>query len=185
MPHQGTPEQPVYGGFAKALHWLIAALLAVQFAIGWSMPHIGRNTRPDTLINLHLSFGVLIGLLVVLRLAWRIGHPVPLIATSGPRWQQRAAGAGHLVLYALLIAIPVLGWMSASGRNFPVSLFGLVEFPSLLPVKHPWTGKLGDIHTVLSNYVLLGVVALHALFALHHHFVLKDDTLKRMLPRFR
>ena len=179
-----TPESfaaPGYGRFAKAMHWLIAALLAVQFAIGWSMPHIGRNTRPDTLINLHLSFGLLIGLLVAVRLAWRLKHPVALLATTAPPWQQRAAAAGHCALYALLIAIPVLGWMSASGRNFPVSLFGVIEFPSLLRVKHPWTGKLGDVHMVLSNYVLLGVVALHALVALYHHFILKDQTLRRML----
>src|SRR5262249_47028738 len=150
--------------------------------IGWSMPHIGRNTRPDAVINLHLSFGMLILLLVVIRLVWRLAHPVPPLVTAAPRWQQRAATAGHVLLYVLLIVLPVLGWMRASGRNFPVSLFGLIELPSLLPVKHPWTGKLGDIHMVLSNYLLLGIVALHALFALYHHFILKDRTLRRMLP---
>src|SRR5262249_26361872 len=155
------------------------ALLAVQFAIGWSMPHIGRNTRPDTLINLHLSFGMLIALLVVARLAWRLGHPVPLLATAAARWEQRATRAAHYLLYVLLIVIPILGWMSASGRNFPVSLFGLIDFPSVLRAKHPWTGKLGDIHMVLSTYVLLGIVVLHALAALYHHFILKDDTLRR------
>jgi len=185
MSHPESPDTPGYGRFARAMHWLIAALIAVQFAIGWSMPHIGRNTRPDTLINLHLSFGVLIGLLALVRLAWRLMHPVPALATAAPRWQQRAARAGHHLLYVLLIAIPILGWMSASGRNFPVSLFGLIEFPSLLPVKHPWTGKLGDIHMVLSNYVLLTVVALHVLVALHHHFILKDRTLARMLSDAR
>ena len=163
------------------MHWLIAALIAVQFAIGWSMPHIGRNTRPDTLINLHLSFGMLIGLLVVVRLAWRLGHPVPPLATAAPPWERGAARAGHYLLYLLLIVIPILGWMSASGRNFPVSLFGLIDLPSVLRVKHPWTGKLGDVHMVLSNYVLLAIVAVHAIAALYHHFKLKDDTLRRML----
>jgi cytochrome b561 len=185
MPHQKSPGLPGYGSFAKVLHWSITVLIAVQFAIGWSMPHIGRNTRPDTLINLHFSFGMLILLIVIVRLAWRLKHPVSLLTANTPLWQQRAAGAGHLLLYALLLAIPVLGWLSASGRNFPVNLFGLVEFPALLRPKHPWTGTLGDIHMVLSNYILLGVVAMHGLFALYHHFILHDDTLRRMLPRFR
>ena len=182
MSRSVSREEPGYGGVAKAMHWLIVALLAVQFAIGWSMPHIGRNTQPDTLINLHLSFGMLIGLLVVVRFAWRLMHPVAPLATAAPRWQERAAIATHHLLYVLLVLIPVLGWLSASGRNFPVSLFGSIGFPSLLPVKHPWTGKIGDVHTVLSNYVLLAAVALHVLAALYHHFVLKDRTLARMLP---
>src|SRR5262245_19050724 len=133
-----------YGGFAVAMHWLIAVLIAVQFALGWSMPHIGRNTRPDTLINLHLSFGMLIGLLVIVRLGWRVMHPVVPLATAAPGWQKRAAVGTHRLLYALLVVIPILGWLIASGRKFPVSLFDLVQLPPLLPAKHPWTGKLGD-----------------------------------------
>ena len=184
MPQQELSGTPGYGGFAKFLHWSIATLIAVQFALGWSMPHIGRNTRPDTLINLHFSVGMVILLLVIVRLAWRLKRPVPPAATSVPFWQQRTARAVHLLLYVLLIAIPVLGWLSASGRNFPVSLFGVIQFPQLLPTKHPWTGTLGDVHMLLSNYVLLGAVALHALTALYHHFIIHDETLRRMLPRF-
>jgi cytochrome b561 len=184
MPQQELSNTPGYGGLAKILHWSIATLIAAQFALGWSMPHIGRNTRPGTLINLHFSVGMVILLLVIVRLAWRLTHPVPPVPTHVPLWQQRAARAAHWLLYVLLFAIPILGWLSASGRNFPVSLFGVIQFPQLLPAKHPWTGTLGDIHTLLSNYVLLGVVALHGLAALYHHFIVHDGTLRRMLPRF-
>lgn len=183
MPHMEPADVPDYGTFAKAMHWLVAALIASQFAIGWSMPHIGRNTRPGTLINLHFSVGMVILLLVIVRLAWRLTHPVPPVTTNVPLWQQRTARVVHLLFYVLLLAIPVLGWMSASGRNFPVALFGVIQFPQLLPAKHPWTGTLGDIHTLLSNYVLLGAVALHGLAALYHHFIVRDETLRRMLPR--
>src|SRR3977135_3970491 len=120
MPPQELSSTPGYGGLAKFLHWSIAMLIAAQFALGWSMPHIGRNTRPGTLINLHFSFGMLILLLAIVRLAWRLQHQVPLVTTNVPLWQQRTASAVHRLLYVLLFAIPVPGWVSASGRNFPV-----------------------------------------------------------------
>ena len=172
-----------YGVLAKTFHWLILLLLVAQFAIGWSMPHIGPRTVPEALINLHFSLGALILIVVVLRLLWRLTHPVPLLVDDGRIWQQRLAQATHGILYALLLITPVLGWMSASGRGYTVSLFGLFAMPSLLPAKHPWTGPLGDIHNLLSNYVLLGFVGLHVLGALYHHFMLRDRTLMRMLPK--
>ena len=172
-----------YGPLAKSFHWLIVALLAVQFTLGWTMPHIGPKTQPETLINLHFSVGVVVLLVVIARLAWRLTHPVPLPVDGAPLWQHRLAQATHVLLYALLLVIPVLGWMSASGRGFAVSLFGLVELPSLLPKGHRWTSPLGDIHSLLSTYALLGLVGLHVLAALYHHVVLRDRTLTRMLPR--
>ena len=179
------PSPAGYGVVAKVLHWTIVGLLICQFAIAWTMPDIGpRTTQPDRLIDLHLSFGTLILLVIVVRLLWRIGHPVPLLTDNVPRWQQIAAKAGHHTLYLLLVIMPLLGWASASGRGFPVTLFGLMRLPDILARRSPLTGVLGDVHTVLS-YVLLGVVGLHVLAALYHHFVLRDDTLRRMLPGIR
>jgi cytochrome b561 len=177
------PRSADYGALAKSFHWLIVILLAAQFAIGWSMPHIGPRTQPETLINLHFSVGALILLVVLARLAWRLTHPVPPLVDDSRLWQQRLAQVTHFLLYALLLIIPVLGWMSASGRAFTVSLFGLFELPSLLPPKHPWTSPLGDLHDFLSTYALLGLVGLHVVAALYHHFLLRDRTLARMLPR--
>ena len=172
-----------YGRVAKSFHWLILLLLAAQFAIGWSMPHIGPRTQPETVINLHFAMGSLILLVVLARLAWRLTHPVPLLVDDDRAWQQRLAEFTHFLLYLLLLVIPVLGWMSASGRGFTVSFFGLFDLPPLLPAKHPWTSPLGDIHDLLSTYALLGLVGLHAVAALYHHFLLRDRTLLRMLPR--
>ena len=176
-----TPQNE-YGSVAKLLHWAIVVLLVAQFILGWTMPHIGRDTKPDTLIDLHFSFGTLILLLVLLRLAWRIGHPVASAAENFPLWQQRAATATHWLLYLLLLVILVLGWASASGRGFTISLFGLVSLPGILPVKSPLTGQIGDIHSALSTYGLLSLAGLHTLAALYHHFLLRDNTLRRMLP---
>lgn len=173
-----------YGLVAKTLHWSIVGLLIAQFTIAWSMPDIGPRTHPDRLINLHLSFGALILLVVLLRLVWRILNPVELLPGMSPRWQQTAARIMHFALYLLAITIPLLGWASASGRGFAVSFFGLISLPHILPARSRLTSVLGDIHTV-ESYVLLGLVGLHVMAALYHHFIVRDDTLRRMFPSFR
>jgi cytochrome b561 len=90
MPQDRNARESGYGSVAKCLHWLITALLVVQFAIAWTMPHIGRGTGPEGLIGLHLSVGELIVAVVLLKLAWRLTHPVPLLTDDVPLWQQRA-----------------------------------------------------------------------------------------------
>jgi cytochrome b561 len=148
------------------------------------MPHIGRDTVPETLINLHFSVGVLMLILVVLRLAWRLMHPTPAL-DGMPAWQRWGARIVHGLLYLLLLVIPVLGWASASGRGYVVSLFGVIPMPDMiLAAKSPRAGPIGDIHNLLSTYALLGLVGLHVLMALYHHFVQRDATLRRMLPNF-
>ncbi|HEX9465216.1 MAG TPA: cytochrome b/b6 domain-containing protein [Alphaproteobacteria bacterium] len=98
-----------YDRVAKGLHWLIAALLAVQYVIAYFMPHIGRNTPNEGLVNLHLSFGGLILVLVILRLAWRLTHPVPPPGGTAARWLQIATRTGHGLLYAVLLIMPLMG----------------------------------------------------------------------------
>src|SRR5579875_839306 len=93
--------EAAYTPTAKILHWLIAALMTVQFAVAWTMPHIGRNTKPETLINLHFSLGTLILFLVVLRLVWRLSHREPPPIDGLPPWQAASARAMHWLLYAL------------------------------------------------------------------------------------
>jgi len=171
-----------YTGTAKALHWAMVALLAAQFVVAWSMPHIRRDTQPETLINLHLSLGALMLIVVVLRLAWRLSHAEPLPAAGLPPWMERCARTVHLLLYALLIVGPILGWINASWRGFPVTLFGLVELPSLLAKRTPGFGWTGDGHEVLATYVLLGLIGLHVAAALYHFFIRRDGVLQRMLP---
>ena len=132
-----------YTPVAKLLHWLIVALLIAQYAVAWNMPHIGRNTTPDTLINLHFSFGVLILAAAILRLAWRWTHPEPAPLDGIPPWQANSARAMHMALYAMLFVIPLLGWINASWRGFDVSVFGLATLPKLVGTRatgFAWTG---------------------------------------------
>jgi cytochrome b561 len=103
----------------------MAALLAVQFAVAWSMPHIGQDTVPEQLINFHFSLGVLLLGVAAVRLAWRRTHPEPGPLDGLPRWEVSSARTVHVLLYVLLFDLPILGWMNASYRGFDVSFFGL------------------------------------------------------------
>jgi cytochrome b561 len=171
-----------YTGTAKALHWVIVALLIVQFVLAWAMPDIKRDTKPDTLINLHLSFGALIVAVAIVRLGWRLTHREPEPHDGLPPWQVQSARIMHWLLYLLLFVVPILGWMNASWRGFPVSLFGLFELPKLLATRAPGFGWTGDVHNALANYVMLALVGLHAAVALYHYFFRRDGVLQRMLP---
>jgi len=173
--------QSSYTGTAKTLHWLILALLIVQFTVALSMPEIRRDTRPDTLINLHFSFGVLILALAVVRLFWRATHREPKPLDGVPPWQVATARAIHWLLYVLLFVIPILGWMNASYRGFPVIMFG-IELPKLMPTRAPGWGWTGDVHMLLAYYGLLSLVGLHVAAALYHYFIRRDGVLQRMLP---
>jgi len=171
-----------YTPAAKAFHWLVVALLVVQYGVAWKMPHIGRNTIPDTIINLHFSLGVLIIAVLVVRLGWRVTHPEPTPIAGLPPWQLYVARAVHWALYALLVVIPALGWMNASFRGFDVSFFGLFTMPKLVGTRAPGFGWTGDVHIILSYYVLLPLAGLHVAATLYHQFVRRDGVLARMLP---
>lgn len=180
MIEQKRATPPGYGIVAKSFHWLILVLLIAQYAIAWTMPHIGRGTQPGTLINLHLAIGVLVLALALARLAWRLVYPVPLIPDDTPRWQVRAAEALHGLLYLLIFATPISGWAAASMRGWPVDFFGLFNFPPWL-APSSLAGPVGDLHTLCTD-ILLGAVGLHVLAALYHQLVLRDRVLLRMLP---
>ena len=170
-----------YTGTAKILHWTIVALLIAQFTFAWTMPHIGRNTPVTTLISLHFTFGIIILAVAVVRLVWRVTHGEPAPEAGLPPWQERSASIVHWALYVLLFVVPILGWMDASRRGMPVEMFGL-EMPKLLATRAPGWGWTGDVHVLLANYAMLGLVGLHVVAALYHHVVRHDGVLQRMLP---
>jgi cytochrome b561 len=170
-----------YGTVAKSLHWLVFVLVFVQFVIAWTMPAIRRGVVPETLINLHLSFGVLVMAIVLLRLLWRRAYPVAAADENIPRWQQTVALATHWLLYGLLLLLPILGWAAASARDWTVTVFKLVSLPHLVPANARIGLVAGDVHVVLS-YVLLGLIGLHVAAGVYHYFFLRDRVLQRMLP---
>jgi cytochrome b561 len=176
-----TATHPGYGGVAKALHWLIVLLLIVQYAVAWTMPDINPRTPPNTLVDLHFSIGVTILAIAVLRLLWRWRYPVPLISDNVPVWQDWTARATHALLYLLLFVLPILGWIDAGFRGLAIHFYELVTIPPIVGASRALAGTTGDIHTFIS-YVLLGVIGLHVLATLYHHFWLRDRVFLRMLP---
>jgi cytochrome b561 len=170
-----------YTSTAKLLHWFIVVLLTAQFIVGWTMPHIGRNTPVTTLISLHFTFGIIALLLACVRLAWRATHKEPPPLDGVPPWQTLSARIVHALLYALLFAVPILGWINASWRGMPVVMFGM-ELPQLISTRAPGWRWTGDVHSLLANYFMLTLVGLHVLAGLYHYFIRRDRVLQRMLP---
>ena len=171
---------PDYGSVAKIFHWLIFLLLAAQYAVGSIMPHIGRHTPDEGYVAWHLSIGAAILFVIILRLLWRIAFPVPLLSAM-PGWERLLSNFTHWMLYALVLAMTLLGWAAASSRGWDVKLFGILPLPPLAASGAHWGHEAGDIHNVLV-YVLLGFIVLHAGGALYHYVVKRDLVLQRMLP---
>ena len=170
-----------YTTTAKSLHWLILALLIVQFAAAWTMPHIGRDTSVSTLISVHFTMGIVILAVAVVRLGWRATYSEPEQETGMPPWQTASARIVHWLLYLLLFVLPILGWINASWRGMPIVMFGL-KLPQLVATRAPGWAWSGDVHSLLANYLLLALVGLHVLAALYHYFIRRDRVLQRMLP---
>jgi len=170
-----------YTSTAKSLHWLILALLVVQFAAAWTMPHIGRNTPVTTLISVHFTVGIVILAVAVVRLAWRVTHGEPEPQDGLPPWQTTSARIVHWLLYLLLFVLPILGWINASWRGMPIVMFGLT-LPQLAANRAPGWGWSGDVHVLLANYLLPALIGLHVAAALYHYFIRRDGVLQRMLP---
>jgi cytochrome b561 len=134
-----------YTSTTKILHWLIVVLLVTQFVVAWTMPHIGRNTPVTTLISLHFSFGIIILVVAIIRLAWRAAHAEPAPLDGIPPWQIQTARIVHWLIYVLLFVVPILGWISASWRGMPIVMFGL-ELPKLVGPRAPGWRWTGDVH---------------------------------------
>ncbi len=146
------------------------------------MPHIGRTVPSSILIYCHIWFGITILFVVVIRLFWRLTHGEPVPESGLPLWQVAAARLMHWLLYALLFVIPLLGWMNASWRGMPVTFFNVFELPKLLETRAPGWNWTGDLHAVLANYFLPGLVGAHLTAALYHYLIRRDGVLQRMLP---
>ena len=173
-------KQPHYGTTAKALHWLVMALLIVQYPLGKFMPDIHRGMKPGDAMTFHISFGIVILALMVLRLFWRITHPVAP-AGSLPAWQRLISEAVHWLLYALVLATTMTGWIFASERGWSISLFFAVPLPMLPTESSLLANSLGKWHGTM-EWVLLLVIGAHVAAAMAHTFIFRDRIMQRMLP---
>jgi cytochrome b561 len=179
MANLRRPDEPAYDGGARFLHWSIVALIAAQFVIGWTMPDVHRDTKPVGLIAWHLGVGATLVAAMVVRIVWRLTHRPPPDALSP--LLSAVSRITHVLLYAALVLVPVLGWANASARGWSVKLLGLIPYPSLTAAGSAFGHEMGDIHGVMA-WVLFALIAMHVAAALFHRFVLRDNVLHRMLP---
>jgi cytochrome b561 len=169
-----------WGSLTKALHWIIVILIINQWWIAERAEDLKGMEKLQALAW-HKSFGMTILMLAVIRLVWRWMNPVPDLTAETRPWERVLAKVSHLLLYALIFAMPLTGWMMSSARNFPVSWFKLFQFPDLVAPADKTFHQMNDLHHLLFS-VLVAVALLHAAGALKHHFIDRNDVLKRMLP---
>jgi len=169
-----------YGTTAKVFHWLIVGLLLIQFPIGWFMPDVHRDMKPGAPMIFHVSFGITILALIVLRFVWRLTHPVAP-ESSLPPWQRLSSEAVHWLLYLLVFATTATGWLFASFRGWALSYFFLVPLPKLAAESASGVHRIDGWHQVF-EWALLILIAVHVAAAMLHIFVYRDQIMQRMLP---
>lgn len=182
-------ERTDYTATGKGLHWLIAALILVQFPLAWTMGEFSGLEKFKA-YNIHKSIGLVILSVMALRLIWRLINPPPSLPRSLPAWERILAHAGHIALYAAIFAMTLSGWAMISTSTKPSVFFNAAPFPLI-----PWLASLApeekklyvkvflEFHEITAN-VLLFLVAVHVAAALRHALILKDGVMSRMLPRF-
>ena len=131
-------------------------------------------------MTIHISFGITVLSVIIVRFIWRLSHPVAPEA-SLPLWQKALSESVHWLLYAIVFATTLSGWFFESFRGWTIDLFGLVPLPQLVEQGSEFGRAIGHYHSMLT-WVLLALVVCHVLAALVHFFVFKDRVLQRMLP---
>ena len=170
-----------WGGVAQFLHWLIVGLIITQVILANVAERLPVSPKKIAVFARHKSIGITILCLAVLRLAWRWANPTPPLPTTLKPYERVLAELTHAGLYLLLFAMPLTGWMMTSARGFPVSWFGFWQLPDFVPKNQSLYNAMKQTHDTLA-LALYAIVFLHVAAALKHHFVLKDDVLRRMLP---
>lgn len=173
-----------YSKTAMALHWLIAALLVYNYALGERGEHLRQGAALFATLQLHKSVGITVLLLSLLRLGIRFWHPAPA-AVIDNQSTKYLSSAVHALFYIVMIGAPLTGWIivSTAKIEIPTLLFGFIPWPHL-PVSQGWHRLAKDAHELLSN-LMLALIALHVIGAVRHQFILKDGLLDRMMPTAR
>jgi cytochrome b561 len=168
-----------YDLVAIILHWSIALLIAAAFLLGLTVDDFPKAWS-KAVVNVHVLLGVAVLALTLVRIGWRIGHKPPPLPIASNSLLENSAKAVHLLLYALMLAVPGIGVPTLLYRGRGVD-FGLFEIPPLLPRVPEMFRPLTDLHE-LSAYALLSLGLGHIVAALYHQMVLRDGLVRRMVP---
>lgn len=181
----GLIGQPRYSPVAIVLHWLLALVILAMFGMGLYMADLPFSPTRMKLYNWHKWAGVCFLLLTVLRVVWRVTHRPPAlpqtVTLAMPGWQMQAYHATHHLMYALFLAVPLLGWAYSSAAGYPIVLFGVLPLPDFVGPDKALAELIKPLHG-LSAWALIVLAALHIGAALKHHWLDRDGLMLRMLP---
>lgn len=170
-----------YGIISQLFHWVMALLIIGLLILGLYMVRLPLNAWKLKLYGLHKEWGVLVLMMVFLRLLWRWTQISPVYPDHMSAWQKLAAKSVHIAFYLILFALPISGWMLSSASGLPVSFFGLFVLPDLVNPSQALRELFAQVHEWI-GYGLIAAIGAHVGAALQHHFIHKDDILRRMLP---
>jgi len=170
-----------WGSVAKVLHWVIAIMLLLSLAHGWWMTHLAERSSRLENYTLHATGGYDLLLLLLLRLGWRAYDRAPALPAGTPNWERIAAKSSHGLLYALTLAVCVAGWLLTGTLRRPLD----ADLMGIIGISGPALGReyhemLEDTHKIIA-YALLALIIVHIAAALRHHFIKRNDILRRML----
>jgi len=169
-----------YGFITIFLHWLMAILMIGLLILGIYMVNQPISLTKLKLYGWHKEWGMLALLLFFVRLIWRLANQTPALPATLPAWQKIAAYGAHFSFYFLMLFIPLAGWFLTSTAGLPVSFFGLFVLPDLISPNESQRFIFTFIHKWLS-YGLIALIFVHITAALKHHFINRDDILKRII----
>jgi cytochrome b561 len=179
MAIKNSPQ--AWGSLSIGLHWLTLVLILGLAMVGLLMTDLPNGPQKIQLYALHKSFGLTVLGLTAIRLIWRLFSTTPEMAENTPAWQALIAKLTHGLLYVLLFAMPISGWLYNSAAGFPLKYFGLFKLPKLSGYDPQLKALAGEAHETFF-YILALLMLMHAGAALKHHYLDKDNTLTRMLP---
>lgn len=167
--------QDHYSRVARWLHWTMGLLI-----IGNLIGGLIHDVNPQLIIPLHKATGILLLALAVVRIVWRMINPAPPLPADMATWERATASFTHALMYALMVLIPLSGWVMSSASEYPISFYGLFEVPKFAVVKDSMLYNVTHEGHELLGFAMIALLLLHIGAALRHHFVLKDGLLARM-----
>jgi len=173
-----------YGAVAQFFHWAVVVLIAFQYTWAWRIDETEAVRARFELVIQHKTIGMAILVLAILRLVWRLFNRPPPLPKHLASWEVWAAKLGHAGLYVLIFIVPISGWLYSQAAGYGDYWWGPVSFPSFIEASPAAEDFFYELHELLVTLLMI-LAAVHILAALRHHFFLKDNVLKRMLPQWR
>lgn len=174
-----------YGSVTKTLHWLISLLIICMLIFGFILSDMSdKNPMKSELIGLHKSVGMTVLLLMILRLAWRFINPQPALPITVPDWEKFSARSVQVLFYLVLFIMPISGWVMSSLGGHPVMFWGWFNTALPFTKNTQLAEEFFTVHGVIA-WVIIGLLVLHVGAAFKHHFIEKNNVLRKMLPGYK